>query len=296
MKVDLVMWTKNGEGTLQQVLRRIDEVIPHENIGQKIIVDDHSQDRTREIAEEFNWQVYLNPSGGVSGGANEALRHVKSKFFVSFEQDLLLSKDWWLVVPDLLSMGKVAIASGIRLPDKPLSIRRLQVYIMNRYKKEYLRGNFVLYGKSLDNTIYKTNVLRAVGGFPTLSVSGGIDTVLAYTMQKRNFEWKVAWNVVSTHMRKSLRDELKHYYWYGTCQPELWKVLGDPRDKFFAIVKRTMFSPFRGLTVALNQRCLDLIYVYPLVRLYVLRGTIDGLKESEVAPRYGSDDMRSETI
>lgn len=42
-KVDLVMWAKNGGSFLPKVLGRIEEVIPHEKIEQKILVDDHSQ-------------------------------------------------------------------------------------------------------------------------------------------------------------------------------------------------------------------------------------------------------------
>jgi len=55
--VDLVMWTKNGEAFLPEVLTRIEKVIPHENICHKILVDDQSTDRTVEIAEDFNWSI-----------------------------------------------------------------------------------------------------------------------------------------------------------------------------------------------------------------------------------------------
>lgn len=74
-KLDLVMWTKNGEKTLPLVLRQIDEVIPKENVNAKILVDDHSVDDTIKIAKDFNWQVYENPATGIPSGANEALRH-----------------------------------------------------------------------------------------------------------------------------------------------------------------------------------------------------------------------------
>jgi glycosyltransferase involved in cell wall biosynthesis len=84
MKFDLVMWTKNGEKLLSSVLDRIDSVIPYECVNQKILVDDHSNDRTVEIARDFNWTVYENPSTGISAGANEALRRVKSPLFISF--------------------------------------------------------------------------------------------------------------------------------------------------------------------------------------------------------------------
>jgi glycosyltransferase involved in cell wall biosynthesis len=88
------MWAKNGERFLPLVLSRISQVIPDENVNQKIFVDDHSTDRSREIASEFNWIVYPNLKGGIPNGANEALRHVTSEFFVSIEQDIILAKDW----------------------------------------------------------------------------------------------------------------------------------------------------------------------------------------------------------
>jgi len=120
-KIDLVMWTKNGAGTLPLVFNRISEVIPNKFVNNRIVVDDHSTDHTREIAKSFGWNVILNEGSGISDGANTALKYVKSEFFISFEQDLLLAKNWWEKIPKLLGKEKVAIASGIRLPNKPLS-------------------------------------------------------------------------------------------------------------------------------------------------------------------------------
>ena len=53
MKVDLVMWTKDGEKFLRQVLSHMEQVIPEKNANQKIIVDDHRGDKTVRIAKYF---------------------------------------------------------------------------------------------------------------------------------------------------------------------------------------------------------------------------------------------------
>ena len=92
MKVDLCTWTKNGSKTLIPVLKRIDRVIPAEEVGEKIAVDDSSVDSTVKILKEFNWKVYPNRRGFINGGTTEALSHVRSKFFVSVEQDVLLEE------------------------------------------------------------------------------------------------------------------------------------------------------------------------------------------------------------
>jgi len=86
------------------------------------LVNDHSTDNTVKIAEEFNWSVYTNSSTDIPSGANEALRHVKTKFFVSLEQDILRIKEWWSKIPKRLLNEKVAVASGIKLANQPVAL------------------------------------------------------------------------------------------------------------------------------------------------------------------------------
>ena len=74
MKVDLVMWTLNGEKTLPLVLSRINEVIPKDIVNQKLIVDDGSNDKTVAIARKYGWNVIKNEGKGISDAANTALK------------------------------------------------------------------------------------------------------------------------------------------------------------------------------------------------------------------------------
>jgi len=122
------MWAKDGSKTLPFVLKRINEVIPEEVVNNRIFVDDHSVDNTREIAKSFGWQVFFNEGRGISNGANTALKHVTSDFFISFEQDLVLAKEWWEKIPKHLLDANVAVASGVRLPNQPIALRKLQEY------------------------------------------------------------------------------------------------------------------------------------------------------------------------
>ena len=135
-KVDLVMWTKNGAQTLPRVLQRINNVIPQEFVNKKIIVDDSSNDSTPKIATFFGWSVIPNKGHGISDGANTALEHVTSDFFVSFEQDLLLASDWLHKIPPLLENSNVAVASGMHIADKPIGIRKMQEYVAKKYRGE----------------------------------------------------------------------------------------------------------------------------------------------------------------
>jgi glycosyltransferase involved in cell wall biosynthesis len=163
-KVDLVMWAKNGENVLPTVLKRIDEVIPHEVVCHKILVDDHSTDRTTKIAKEFNWNVYPNPKTGIPSGANEALRHVDQDFFISVEQDVVLAKDWWEKIPPHMNGNKVAVAQGIRMSTEP-TLRKLEEYVYSRLKSSV--NDPIRFGVSMDNNLFRTKIIRQLGGFPS---------------------------------------------------------------------------------------------------------------------------------
>ncbi len=285
-KVDLVMWTYNGEKTLRSVLKRINQAIPAEAVNKKIISDDQSTDDTRRIAKSYGWTVVFNEGKGISDNANTALKHVESEFFVCFEQDLLLTCDWWSKIPKALENPKVAGASGMRFADKPPGVNMLQRYVAKKYRgdaklESWLKGRemaaFTL-GKTLDNTIFRTSVIREVGGFPKLASSSGVDTVLAYEIDKHGYHWFVDYNVQSIHLRSSLKQELNHQYWYAKQLPEMWRKVSSVTHKKappitkFGVVYRFLMSPFTGLFMAYKTREPSLAYVHPLIRLYYLRG------------------------
>lgn len=283
-KVDLVMWTKNGAETLPLVFKRINEVIPHEFVNNRIIVDDHSVDRTREIAKFFGWHVIFNEGSGISDGANTALRHVTTEYFISFEQDVLLAHEWWQKIPRYISRKGVAIASGIRTSVGIRALAKIEEFAFERYRRAQEAEKFdfdkFLRGKTLDNTIYKTAVIRSLGGFPKLSISTGVDTVLAYQIYVRGYKWKVNYTVKSIHLRRRLKDELAHRYWYGTCHDALnMTLLNKPADLKKMLI-RLFFSPVRGLHIAIKKRCVQAVYIYPLIRFSILRGIFDGRKKS----------------
>jgi glycosyltransferase involved in cell wall biosynthesis len=286
--VDLVMWTKNGADVLPRVLKRIENAIPPDRVKQKVVVDDHSTDSTVEVASAFNWQVHENPSTGISAGANEALRHVKSSYFVSVEQDLLLAEDWWSHVPAYLDAPEVAIASGMRFAQGPVGLQKLQQYVARKYRKEedlasWLRGRqmaaFTL-GKTLDNTIYKTRAIKALGGFPRTSCNVGVETLLAYGIEKAGCRWVVDYNVQSIHLRHGLKQELRHQQLYASSLPSVWRQLERETSLAPPITKSGVFSrlaisPATGIFIALKTREPSVAYIHPLLRLFYAKGLLE---------------------
>ena len=291
--IDLVMWTKNGAFTLPTVLKRIDRVIPDDSVAQRIIVDDKSSDNTRKIARSFGWDVLFNEGGGISNGANTALKHVSSEYFVSFEQDLLLNAAWWKKISREMTDPKVAVVSGIRFADRPQGVKKLQQYVAKKYKGEkelapWLKSRqmsaFTL-GKTLDNTIYKTRIIREIGGFPKTQLNAGVDTLLAYAIDAAGYQWIVDYNVQSTHLRTSLREELNHQQWYASMLYEIWgeietKSNQPPPVTRFDVIYRCVIGPFTGMFMAVKMKEPSIAYIHPLIRLYYLRGFLTASKPS----------------
>lgn len=296
MKVDLVMWAKNGAKFLPTVLKRFDEVIPKEEINKKILVDDHSCDKTVDIAKRFNWKVYENPSTGISSGANEALRHVTTSRFVSFEQDILLSKSWWYKIPNCLENPRVVSASGVRYSTKPVGIKKLEKYYVQRFRKiqktkhrfehRYIRSPC----QTVDNTIYRTDFIKSIGGFPRLSGTRGFDVILAHLIWKSGFEWVVDCTVESEHLRLGLKQVLHHAEENARNSHEVWtKItketgLQRPHSDFYRFL-RLFLSPLEGLVIAIKMREPTIFYVNPIKYMYQIRGFINSAHVSSFKRR-----------
>jgi glycosyltransferase involved in cell wall biosynthesis len=262
-KVDLVMWTKNGGKFLRQVFEQIERVIPEENINQRIVVDDHSKDETIRIAKDFNWQVYPNPAHGIASGANEALRHVQTEYFVSLEQDVILAEEWWEKIPMHMANQDVAVAQGIRLATHPT------LKILDEY--EYSRKG-ALFGASLDNNLIRTKIIRQLGGFPT-KCSICVVYHLLDVIVRANYRWIIDKTVVSQHLRTDLKSYYRHaYLQYANCECH--------KSDLKVNMRLFLTSPLRSMHLAIAQKHPQLLYVYPRIRFNCLQGALNARNRS----------------
>jgi len=285
---DLVMWVKDGAWVLPKTLRRLEQVVPNKLVHRKIMVDDHSTDASRDIGKSFGWEIHTNPETGISSGANFALSMVDCPYFMSIEQDLLLAKNWWSQVPCMLNDDKLGAASGVRFSDKPRAVHDLERYAYRKYLLDpqvasYLRNrklSSLTIGKTLDNTMYRTDAIRAVGGFPyMMSGNCGIDTMLVFKLQQHGYGWNVNPFCQSVHLRRGLKQILNHQKWYAVASQEITYQLGqlglsadDLRFGFKQSLIRLLMSPFVGLFISARMRNPLISVVHPLIKLYNFLG------------------------
>ena len=187
-----------------------------------------------------------------------------------------MAKDWWEKIPPLLESERVVAASGVRVPDKPEALRQISEYTNERVLHQTLADPGFRYGKTLDNTIYKTELLRKIGGFPTLRINAGVDGALVKRINNSGYVWKVDFSVKSVHLRRGLVDELRHGYWYGTESTLLSRALDEEGNVLSSTFTKALFSPLRGLQIALYKTCWQAAFVYPLIRVSTFLGVLRG--------------------
>ena len=124
-----------------------------------------------------------------------------------------------------------------------------------------------------------------------MSVNAGVDTILAYKLNLAGYQWVVDYNVQSVHLRKGLRQELRHQYWYGTQLYAIWRRIEtetshSPPVTKFGIIYRLFTSPFTGLFVAVKTREPTIVYIHPLVRFYYIKGFLEASKFAKKPNRH----------
>ncbi len=257
-KLDVCLWAKNSAKLLPQTLRRFDEIVPSEVINEKIMIDDHSEDDTVAVGKGFGWLVYQNPGSGVASAANEALRHVTTEYFISIEHDILLAKDWWpKILQDLLNDDNVAVAQGVRVFANPT----LRSIFKDR----------LAFDQGIDNNIYRTDIIRQVGGFPDVCPVC-TDVWLRKNVESARYTWIIDPTVVSEHFRLGVMHEISHRArLHRLCTCKRWHY---PMKYMLRV---TLTSPGSGLKIGLRDKRPQAIVAYPFLRLRILQAHLSGV-------------------
>ena len=93
--IDVVLLTKNSEKALEECLEAVYKNVP---VGQLIVVDGYSTDRTTEILNQFN-EKYHNVKivldrGTRATARQRGIRQVKTEWFMFVDSDVVLCRNW----------------------------------------------------------------------------------------------------------------------------------------------------------------------------------------------------------
>ncbi len=135
----------------------------------------------------------MNHGKGLNDNTRTAVELVTAPFFLSFEHDILLARNWWQVMSKYMDNPKVAVAQGVRVSTNPAF--RVLDNLGNQ------RTDFP--HETLDNNIGRTEIVKRLGYNevatpPKLAAEG--------------LQWVVDKNAVSDHIRPDSWDNIIHDY------------------------------------------------------------------------------------
>lgn len=250
------MWTLNSEKTLETTLKSIEKAIPKKYINNKIIIDGFSKDSTLKIAEKHNWNIVLSEKG-IGKQANIGLSLVETEIFASFEHDIILNPNWFNLIVDTIKEKNVAVSQGIRL-----SVNKTLKIIEEYSLKRNLRYS------SIDNNLYKTKIIRDVGGFSEKHIAS-VDRELQDRIIDSGYKWVISKNIISKHNITNLIDYSNHVYNY--LKKDSYKETFTGYDCVFIF----LFSPLRAFHMILKEKHPFVFVGYPFYRFNVMRGILE---------------------
>lgn len=275
------MWTLNGESTLPRCLESIAGAVPESAVCHRYLVDAGSTDGTRGIAGKFGWAVIAARQRGIPWQANQALELVDTDVFASFEQDIDVNQIWYrTLMPRLSSDPRVAVVQGIRAAYGSKYLDAIEGYGV-RHKQ------LPPWVYSIDNNLYRTEAVRAVGRFP-VEFPINTDGALRNNLFQHGWRWKVYNDVVSRHLRDSFPRYLKHIVLQTAARRVLWETY--PEDPSGSKVRRFLATPVTAARMASESHIPGLFAAYPLLRSVKAISRVIG----SVSKKYGVIEVRSQ--
>jgi cellulose synthase/poly-beta-1,6-N-acetylglucosamine synthase-like glycosyltransferase len=216
--VSIIVPVHNGARTLPDTLRAI-ACLDWPGDGEVIIVDDHSSDRERvEVPTQLNRKpvtVLTADRHGAANALNTGLRAAQYAWLAQLDQDVLPARDWlqqlWASVQ---TRPDVAAAQGTFRADARDGVlgHLAALDLQMRYQdKGASPPDHVCTG----NTLYRTEVLRSVGGFDA-QLGYGYDNDMSYRLGHAGWQLLRVDGAVATHRwPATLRDYLRQQFGQG---------------------------------------------------------------------------------
>lgn len=156
-----------------------------------IVVDDCSTDGTSDIARAFGVTVVRPPAntGSKAGAQNFALDFVRTEFMIAIDADTTLARDAIARLLQAFADPNVAAACGTVLPRRIKSIWERGRYVEYLFAFTFYKRVQERYGAPLISSgcfsMYRSAVLRKVGGFSTRTLAEDMD--LTWTLYQEGY-------------------------------------------------------------------------------------------------------------
>ena len=214
--VSFVVPVRNGERWIRDVLAGIDLQRDGRPL-EIIVVDDRSEDRTREIAGALDWpdlRLLAGPGRGAAAAVNTGIRAARFPLIGQVDQDVILHAGWLDELAAALEDPNVAAAQGCYVTDRAAALpaQIMGFDLEHRYGAlRHGRTTHVCTG----NSVYRAEALHRVGLFDE-RLGYGYDNDMSYRLQQAGYGLVFRPAARSTHRwREGLRGYCVQQYGLG---------------------------------------------------------------------------------
>lgn len=249
--VSVVIPVRNGEATLGACLRSIKRSY-YKDI-EVIVVDDHSTDRTPEIARQFNCVLVAAEEGaGANAARNRGAREARGDILVFIDSDVVVARETILGIVERLEEEYLDAVVGI------YTARHRNDSLFSQYKNLWIRYSYLKSPPAIDWMFGAISGIRkkafeAIGGFNVelIAQHGNDDLELGKRLARRNVRIELDMEIEVEHLKEYtfasfVRNEFKRSYGFVLLARRLGEMGSSLRQGFVNVypsfILSTLFS------------------------------------------------------
>jgi GT2 family glycosyltransferase len=235
-KVSVVVCVYNGERTIDSCLSSLEKLnYPNYEV---VVVNDGSADKTREIAESYDYIRLINQENkGLSEARNVGIRASKGEIIAFTDADCMVDADWLTYLVARFQSTEFAAVGGPNLSPPDDSFVASCVAVSPGAPTHVLLDDEVAEHIPGCNMAFRREALEAIAGFDPIFRSAGDDVDLCWRLQNKGYKIGFSPAAVVWHFRRNtIRDYLKQQRGYGKAEtllffkhPYRFNVLGQSR-------------------------------------------------------------------
>jgi len=207
-----------AEATIQKCIECLLSQDYPKELLEILIVDNHSTDKTPEIIRQYPVKYLLEKKRGVCFARNRAIREARGELLAYTDSDCFAEKNW---ISGLVKGFEEKGVGGVGGHVEPYPSEN----IIERYiaKREILTQEVMFREKENSppffitaNVMYRTEILREIGGFDNFFRVAGEDADLCWRVAEAGYKLKLEPGAVVYHKHRSnLKTLWKQMFSYG---------------------------------------------------------------------------------
>src|SRR4030095_812632 len=235
-KISVVVCVYNGERTIDSCLASLEKLnYPNYEV---IVVNDGSTDRTRQIAENYDYIRLINQENqGLSAARNVGIQAATGEIIAFTDADCMADADWLTYLAARFQSSEFEAVGGPNLPPPDDSFIASCVAVSPGAPAHVLLDDEVAEHIPGCNMAFRREALNAINGFDPIFRAAGDDVDVCWRLQNKGY--KIGFSpaaVVWDFRRNTVRDYLKQQRGYGKAEtllffkhPSRFNVLGQSR-------------------------------------------------------------------